>query len=116
MLGYLLAIRFSTELLQYPNVYICKLAEKTDLDLYKNLQSFLGVIGKIPAYKPGGPGSIPGGVRYFNFYPGNGCVYFIRVPSCVVFGGGPDILLISDSGRPAFMYLSSVVVHSLWFS
>ena len=28
-------------------------------------------------------------------------------------GDGPDIQLTSDSGRPALMYLSSVLVHSL---
>ena len=33
--------------------------------------------------------------------------------SCVLCGGGPDIVLTTHSGRPAFVYLSSVLVHSL---
>ena len=45
----------------------------------------------------GGPGSIPCGVRNFNFnfYPGTG-----RVLSCVASGGGPDILLTTDFRQP----------------
>ena len=31
--------------------------------------------------------------------------------SCVVSGGGPDIVLTTHSGRPALVYLSSVLVH-----
>ena len=67
-----------------------------------------GLIGRVPAFQPGGPDSIPGGVRNFNFCPGIGCVSFACVLSCVVFGGGPDIVLTTYSGRPALMYLSSV--------
>ena len=36
-----------------------------------------GVFGRIPAFQFGGPGSIPGGVWNFNFYPGTGCVSFV---------------------------------------
>ena len=66
-----------------------------------------GVVGRIPALKTGGPSAIPGGVRNFNFSPGTGCV------SCVVSGGGSDILLTPDSGRPALVYLSRVLVQIL---
>ena len=61
----------------------------------------------------GEPGSIPGGVRNFNFYPGTMCVYFVCVLSCVVNGDGPGIVRTIYSGRPAFVYLSSVLVQSL---
>ena len=46
----------------------------------------------VPAFHPGGPDSIPCRARNFNFYPGTGCVSFICVLSCVVSGGGPDIV------------------------
>ena len=36
------------------------------------------------------------------------------VLSCVTSSSGPDILLITGSWRPALVYLSSVLVHSLW--
>ena len=39
-----------------------------------------GVVGRLPAFQPGGPGSIPGGVRNFNYYPGIGCVSFVFFP------------------------------------
>ena len=65
-----------------------------------------GVVGRVPAFQPGGPGSIPGGVRNFNFCPGIGCVSFVCILSCVVFGGGPDIVL-------PLLYLSSVLVQRL---
>ena len=52
-----------------------------------------GVLGRVPAFQPGSPGSIPGEVRNFTFYPGTGCVSFIWVLSCVVPGGDPDIML-----------------------
>ena len=32
------------------------------------------MVGRVPAFQPGGLGSIPGGVRNFNFCPGNVCV------------------------------------------
>ena len=71
------------------------------------------VVGRVPAFQPGGPGSIPGGVRNFNFCPGIGCVSFLCVLSCVVFSGGPDIVLTTHSGRSALVYLSSVLVQRL---
>ena len=37
------------------------------------------------------------------------------VLSCVV-SGGPDIVLITHSGRPALVYLSSVLIHSMFSS
>ena len=40
-------------------------------------------------------------------------VSFIYVLSCVVFGGCPDIVLTTHSGRPALVYLSSVLVQRL---
>ena len=75
-----------------------------------------GVIGSVPAFQPGSPGSIPGGVRNFNLCPGIGCVSFVCVLSCVVIGGGPDIVLTTHSGRPALVYLSSVLVKILLLS
>ena len=72
-----------------------------------------GVVGRVPAFQPGGPGSIPGGVRNFNFCPEIGCVSFVSVLSCVVFGGGPDTVLTTHSGRPALVYLSSVLAQRL---
>ena len=39
------------------------------------------------------------------------CVLYVL--SCVVSGGGPDILLITDSGKSALVVLSSVLFHSL---
>ena len=38
-----------------------------------------GVVGRVPAFQLGGPGSIPDGVRNFNFCPGIGCVSFVCV-------------------------------------
>ena len=73
-----------------------------------------GVVGRVPVFQPDGPGSIPGGVR--NRISGIGCVSFVRVLSCVVFGGGPDIVLTTHSGRPALMYLSSVLAQRLLLS
>ena len=72
-----------------------------------------GVVGRVPAFQPGGPGTIPGGVRNFNFCPGIGCVPFVCVLFRVVFGGGLDIVLTTHSGRPALVYLSSVLVQRL---
>ena len=40
-------------------------------------------------------------------------MFVLCVLSCVVSGGGPDIVLTTHSGRPAFVYLSSVLFHSL---
>ena len=40
-----------------------------------------GVVGRVPAFQPGGLGSISGGVRNFNSYPGIQCVSFVCVLS-----------------------------------
>ena len=39
-----------------------------------------GVFDRIPAFEPGGPGSIPGWVRNFNFCPGIAHVSFVFCP------------------------------------
>ena len=39
-----------------------------------------GVVGRVPAFQSGDPGSIPGGVRNFNFCPGIGCVSCVFCP------------------------------------
>ena len=44
------------------------------------------------------------------------CVYFVCVLSYVVSGGGPDIILTTHSGRPALVYLASVLVQRLLHS
>ena len=72
-----------------------------------------GMVGRVPAFQPDGPGSIPGGVRNFKICPGIGCVSFVCVLSCVVFGRGPGIVLTTHSGRPGLVYLSSVLVQRL---
>ena len=69
-------------------------------------------VGRVPAFQPGGPGSIPGGVRNFNFRPWD-WVCVLCVLSFVVSGGGPDIVLTTHSGRPALVYLSSVLIQRL---
>ena len=56
-----------------------------------------GVVGRVPAYHPGGPGSTPSGVKNFNFYPVTGCASFFCFLSCVVSDGDPDILLTTES-------------------
>ena len=68
-----------------------------------------GVVGRVPAFQPSGPGSIPG---ILISVLGLG-VSFVCVLSCVVFGGGPDIVLTTHSVRPALVYLSSVLVQGL---
>ena len=57
----------------------------------------------------------------FRFPAGSGLLIFVLglgvcplcVLSCVVFGGGPDIVPTTHSGRPALVYLSSVLVQRL---
>ena len=66
-----------------------------------------GVVGRVSAFQPDGPGSIPGGVRNFNFYAGTRCVSF------VVSDGGLNIVLSTLAERSALVYLSSVLVNSL---
>ena len=39
-----------------------------------------GVVGRVPAFQPCNPGSIPGGVRNLNPYPGIVCVSFVFCP------------------------------------
>ena len=73
------------------------------------------VVGRVHAFQLGGPGGITGGVRNFNFCSGIGCVSFVCVLSCVVFGGGRDVVLTTHSGRPALVYVSSVLVQRLVF-
>ena len=68
-----------------------------------------GVVGRVPAFLPSDLGSIPGRVRNFNSYPGIGCVSFVCVLSCAVSIRGPDLVLITHSGRSALVYLSSVL-------
>ena len=70
-----------------------------------------GVVGKVPSFQPSFDFRFPGGVRNFNSYPGIGCVSFVCVLSWAVSGRGPDIVLNTHSGRPALVYLSSVLVH-----
>ena len=71
-----------------------------------NRGSGRGVVDRVPAFQPRGPGSIPCRVRDFILHPGT--------VSSVVSGGGSDILLSIDSGwRSALVLLSSVLVHSL---
>ena len=60
---------------------------------------------------PSNSGSIPGGVR--NLISGIGCVSFVCVLPYDVTGGGPDIVLTTHSGRPALVYMSSVLIQGL---
>ena len=63
----------------------------------KNLNTTIvrhsGVIDSIPAFQHDGQRSIPGGVWDW--------VCVLCTLSCVVSDDGPDILLTTDSGRPA---------------
>ena len=70
--------------------------------LQKDRVRHRGVTGRVPAFQlgRGGSGSIPGGVRNFNFYPGNGCVSFVCVLSCIVSGGGTGVVLTILQGGP----------------
>ena len=63
------------------------------------------------AVAPGVTGSIPGWVRIINFCPGIGYVSFFCDLCCL--RGGSDIVLTTHSGRPALVYLSSVLVQRL---
>ena len=72
-----------------------------------------GVVGRVPAFQPGALCSIPGGVMNFNFRPGIGCVSFVCILSCVVSGKDPDIVMTTHSGRPAFVYMYSILVQRL---
>ena len=57
-------------------------------------------------------GSIPGGSGILISVLGLG-VSFVCVLSCVVSGGSPNNVLTTHSERPAFVYLSSVLVQRL---
>ena len=59
----------------------------------------------VPAFQPGGLGSIRGEIRNFNLNPGTGWASFVCVLYCVVSGGGPDVLLATDF-REARSYVS----------
>ena len=48
--------------------------------IFNNIDHCHGVVGSVPAFKPGGPGIIPGGVRDFNVYPGAEFVSFVFSP------------------------------------
>ena len=67
------------------------------------------MVVRIPAFQPGGPNLIPDGAIDFNFHPEVGCMTFMFCP-----GGGPSILLSTDSGSLSLANLYSVLVHRLW--
>ena len=71
------------------------------------------MVDRVPAFQLGGPGSIPYGANDFNLYPETGRVTFVCVPSCVVSGDCPDILLTTYLGRLALLLMFSVLVPSL---
>ena len=74
----------------------------------------LWLVGRTSAFQPEGPCSFLGMVWDFNLCPGTECVPIVCVLSCVVSGDDPDILLPTDSERLALLYLSTVLVHSMW--
>ena len=65
---------------------------------------------------PAGWIRFPMGSRVLILYPGIECVSFACVLSCVVSGGGPAIVLTTDLGKPALVYLSSILVHKIRLS
>ena len=73
-----------------------KVTERLENETVRNR----GVAGRVPLFLLGGPGSIPEWDR----------VCPVCVVSCVIFRGVPI------SGRPVFVYLSSVLVHCLLLS
>ena len=80
--------------------------------IYKFHESPLpGVVSRLTAFQPGGPGSVPGGVRNFQFYPGTWCVSFVLCP--VLFWRWQTFCWPLISGRSTPVYLSSVLVQSL---
>ena len=68
------------------------------------------MVRRIPVFQPGGSGSIPDGSGILISVLG-----LVVCPSCVVSGGGPHIVLTTHSGRPALVYLSSVLVQTVAF-
>ena len=61
-----------------------------------------GMLGRVPAFQAGGPGSIPGRVRICHFSLRTGFVS----------AGGPDIVLITHSVTPALVFWSQSVDSS----
>ena len=68
----------------FPSQSSFKIFYVLSLQLISNIYSIFvrcrGVVGKNPAFQPGGPGSIPHGFRNFNFYSGTGRVPFVFCP------------------------------------
>ena len=100
-----------SELFLYQRAIVHIIAsESTHLSQFHALNCMIvlprGVFGRVPVFQSGGPCSIPAGIRNFNFYPWIECVSLV----CVVSGGGPGIVLTTYLGRPAFVYLSSVLI------
>ena len=88
----------------------CLLPERELMNSLKGPSSWSGRYS-LPS-KPAGSGILIK-LKIEIFYPGTGHVSFVCVLSCVVSGGGHVIVLTTHSGRPALVYLSSVLVHSL---
>ena len=83
------------------------------------------MVARVPALLAGDTGSIPGGIRNFNFYPETGCVSFVCDLYCIVSGGGPDhtthshvksVLLSLSSNRPYFIKTITNLPVSLYQS
>ena len=53
-------------------------------------------------------GSIPGGIKNFNLYPGIRFLSYVK--SCLASCGGSDILLTMDTRRPALLTLFNILV------
>ena len=66
--------------------------------MYSKKEPCRGVVGRIPAFEPGG-------VTNINFYYGTGCVSLFRVLSCVVAVSVLDILLSTDFRDARFCVL-----------
>ena len=69
-----------------------------------------GVVESLPS-NPAARVRFPAGSESLISILGLG-VGFFCVLSCVVSGGGSDIVLTTHSGSPALLYLSRVLVHS----
>ena len=71
--------------------------------------SMCGVVGTVPTFQPIGPSLILlRGQGFQSLYWNWACV--LCVLSSVVSGGGPDILIITDSVRDALVFLSTISV------
>ena len=65
--------------------------------IYRMLTFFISTFGQLfMQYTPmyGAQGSIPGGVKDINFYPGAGYVSIVCALFCAVSVGGPSCVLI----------------------